>query len=155
MQLNKMLRFKSGEFLQIFAKKRALLITFVKFLTNSCSFYSIFSRFFLAPFTQTTHASNQHSLLAQKQACPFEKQKNTSNPHQFFKFQNSHFPAMLICITFKNVILTDNYRRVCKIFICLKAVAHVDSLSRRSLHRSRTCLGVASAEDGPNITLQK
>ena len=41
-QSNKMLRFKFGEFLQIFAKKHALLITFVKFLTNSCSFLPIF-----------------------------------------------------------------------------------------------------------------
>ena len=41
-QSNKMLKYKKAKFLFIFAKKRALLITFVKFLTNSYSFLPIF-----------------------------------------------------------------------------------------------------------------
>ena len=86
MQLNKMLKYKFGTFLTIFAKKRALLITFVKFLTNSCSFYSIFLRFSLAPFTQTTHPSNQLLFIEQKQACLFEESKNAGISPQFLKF---------------------------------------------------------------------
>ena len=47
-QINKMLKYKNVKFLQLFAKKCALLHTFVEFLQISATFYTLFSRFFLA-----------------------------------------------------------------------------------------------------------
>jgi len=58
-----MLKYKNVKFLQTFAKKRALLITFVKFLQISATFCTLFSRFYFALFTQTTHAANQHLFV--------------------------------------------------------------------------------------------
>jgi len=56
---------------------------FCKFLQNSACFCTIFLRFILTPFAQTTHAASQHSLIDQKQTRPFEKQKNTAISPQF------------------------------------------------------------------------
>jgi hypothetical protein len=67
-----MLKYKNVEFLQIFAKKCALLFTFVKFLLYFCTFLH---HFFLAPFAQTTHAANQYLFIDQKQTPPREEPK--------------------------------------------------------------------------------
>jgi hypothetical protein len=65
-QSNKMLKYKNVKFLQLFAKKCALLHTFVKFLQTSATFCTLFSVFFLTPFTHTTQAANQHSFIDKK-----------------------------------------------------------------------------------------
>jgi hypothetical protein len=72
-----MLKYKNVKFLQLFAKKCALLLTFVKFLQISARFCTIFRRFFLAPFTHAPHAANQHLLIDQKQTSPREETKKT------------------------------------------------------------------------------
>ena len=79
---------------------------FCKFTQNSAIFCPLFSLFFLALFTQTAHTANQHSLIDQKQAWLFEEHKKTSISPHFFKFQKSHFPLMLICVTLSNAIST-------------------------------------------------
>jgi len=57
-----MLRFKKDEFLPTFAKKRALLITFVKFPIYFCTFLYHFLTFFSCPF-YPYHASCQSTSI--------------------------------------------------------------------------------------------
>jgi len=101
-----MLKYKNVKFLQLFAKKCSLLITFVKFLQFSATFCTLFRRFFLAIFTQTTHATNQHLFLAQKQTSLREEPKKTAISPQFLKFKKFNFSIMLICATLSTAIST-------------------------------------------------
>jgi hypothetical protein len=55
--------------------------------------------FFLALFTQTTHATNQHPFIDQKQTIPQEEPKKTAISPHFLKFKKFHFSIMLICAT--------------------------------------------------------
>jgi len=85
-----MLRFKKDEFLQIFANKCALLITFVKFLTNSCAFLRVFYHFFLAYFTHNSQANTATPIFSPKTNIRTEKKPKKSefppNLHIFFEF---------------------------------------------------------------------
>jgi hypothetical protein len=52
--------------------------------------------FFLALITQTTHATNQHPFIDQKQTTPQEETKKTAISLLFLKFKKFHFSIMLI-----------------------------------------------------------
>jgi hypothetical protein len=56
--------------------------------------------FFLALFTQTPHAANQHLFIDQKQTCPPEEPKKTAISPHFLKFKKFHFSIMLICVIY-------------------------------------------------------
>jgi len=61
------------------------------------AFAPLFRRFFLALFTQTTHANSRHLFIDQKQTCPKEKpNKSAISPH-FLNFKKIHFSIILIC----------------------------------------------------------
>jgi len=70
-------------------------------LSNFCnilrSFAPLFRRFFLALFTQTTHAVNRHPFIDQKETPPTEKHKKSAISPHFLIFKKFHFSFMLIC----------------------------------------------------------
>ncbi|MDH4241670.1 MAG: hypothetical protein OEW48_19090, partial [Phycisphaerae bacterium] len=73
------------------------LTTFVNFPLYFCKFLH---HFFLAPFTHTSHAANQHLFIDQKQTPPREEQKKTAISPHFLKFKKFHFSIMLICVIY-------------------------------------------------------
>jgi hypothetical protein len=60
-------------------------------------FCHVFAPFFLALFTQTAHAANQHLFIDQKQTSPTEEPKKTGISPHFFIFKKLHFSFLLIC----------------------------------------------------------
>ena len=96
-------------FLQRSARFCTLLSIFCKFLR---SFAPLFRRFFLAPFTHVTHASNRHLFIDQNRTSLWEETKKTAIFPPFLKFKKFHFSIMLICAILSTVISTVTKNRV-------------------------------------------
>jgi hypothetical protein len=95
--------------LQRSARFCTLLSNFCNFLR---SFAPLFRRFFLALFTQTTHAANQHLFIDQKQTSPREETKKIAISPHFLNFKKFHLSIMLICATLRTAISTGTKNRV-------------------------------------------
>ncbi|MDH4240942.1 MAG: hypothetical protein OEW48_15395, partial [Phycisphaerae bacterium] len=90
-------------------KSARFLTTFVNFPLYFCKFLH---HFFLAPFTQTTQATNQNLFAAQKQTSPREETEKTAISPQFLKFKKFHFSIMLICASLSTAISTVTKNRI-------------------------------------------
>ena len=97
-QSNKMLKYKNVKFLQLFAKKCALLITFVKFPIHFCTFLHPFSTFLSCPFFPYHPCCQSTSVYRPKSNIPTRRNRKNCNFPHFFKFKKIHFSIMLICV---------------------------------------------------------
>jgi len=84
-QFNKMLKYKNVKFLQLFAKKCALLFTFVKFPLYFCTFLHPFSTFFSCPFCPYHPCCQSTSIYRPKSNIPVRRNRKNCNFPPFFK----------------------------------------------------------------------
>ncbi len=110
-QFNKMLKYKNVEFLQIFAKKRALLFTFVKFLLCFGTFLHPFLTFFSCPFCLIHPCFQSTSVCRPKTNIPNRRTKKKRNFPTILNFKKFHFSIMLICVILSNAISTGTKNR--------------------------------------------
>jgi len=87
-------------------------------LSNFCNFLRpfapLFRRFFLALFTQTTHANNRHPFIDQNRTPLGQESKKTAISPHFSKFKKFHFSSMLICAIYAQGILSTAISTVTK-----------------------------------------
>ncbi len=105
-QFNIMLKYKNVEFLQTFAKKRALLFTFVKFLLYFCTFLHHLLTFFSCPFYPNRPCCQSTSICRPKTNIPNRRTKKKRNFPTILNFKKFHFSIMLICAIYAQGIFS-------------------------------------------------
>jgi hypothetical protein len=76
------------------------------------AFAPLFRRFFLALFTQSTHAANRHLFIDQNRTSPREEPEKTAISPHFLNFKKFHFSIMLICAILRTAISTGTKNRI-------------------------------------------